>query len=136
MTVKDITENWMVIGTDNKEVSSTSPNSRVVNGAKGIGRFALDRLGNECDLFSYSKKESIHWKAKWSDFEGKGKVLEDVEAELTEVKDNFISLLNESGVIEYLLNDEPWARGKRKLEFNYGTAINITSSRDKWTKKV
>lgn len=46
-----IKQNWMVIGTDNKEVSSKSPNNRVVNGAKGIGRFALDRLGNKCDSF-------------------------------------------------------------------------------------
>jgi len=35
----------MKIGTGNKETEFISNNKRIKTGAKGIGRFALDRLG-------------------------------------------------------------------------------------------
>ncbi|WP_420793516.1 hypothetical protein [Roseinatronobacter alkalisoli] len=42
----------MVIGTANKELDSSSKLGRTRTGAKGIGRFALDRLGARCQLHS------------------------------------------------------------------------------------
>lgn len=47
-----IREAWMVIGTANKELESSSKLGRARTGAKGIGRFALDRLGAQCQLHS------------------------------------------------------------------------------------
>ena len=40
-----IENNWMTIGTDNKSTNYISKNGRIKAGAKGIGRFALDKLG-------------------------------------------------------------------------------------------
>jgi hypothetical protein len=45
MTKEVIENDWMEIGTGNKEKKNTSDDGRVKTGAKGIGRFALDRLG-------------------------------------------------------------------------------------------
>lgn len=47
MTKKIIEDNWMMIGTDNKKKEYISKKKRIKSGEKGIGRFALDRLG-EC----------------------------------------------------------------------------------------
>lgn len=132
-----IKQNWMVIGTDNKEASSKSPKRRVVNGAKGIGRFALDRLGNKCDLFSHSKMGLIHWQAKWSDFEGKGKVLGDVQAELDSIEDcDLKSLFAEHKLEDLIPPYEPSEKADNKpIDFSTGTAINISFMRDRWTDK-
>ncbi|WOC26258.1 ATP-binding protein [Pseudoalteromonas sp. N1230-9] len=132
-----IKKNWMVIGTDNKETSSKSPKRRVVNGAKGIGRFALDRLGNKCDLFSHSEKGLIHWQAKWSDFEGRGKVLGDVEADLDSIKDCDLQALFMKYQLEELIPlYEPSDKAESTpINFSTGTAINISFMRDRWTDK-
>ena len=69
MNWNDILEKWMVIGTNNKVVSPLSPGNRRKVGEKGIGRFALDRLGGNVVLTttsSLSKDEptyklSIDW---------------------------------------------------------------------------
>ncbi|MGB4774722.1 MAG: ATP-binding protein, partial [Daejeonella sp.] len=45
MTETIIRNHWMMIGTDNKEDEFETGSGRVKTGAKGIGRFALDRLG-------------------------------------------------------------------------------------------
>ena len=43
---------WMTIGTSNKLHDAFSTNKRIKTGAKGIGRFALDRLGEKVNLFT------------------------------------------------------------------------------------
>ena len=50
-----VEEYWMQIGTGNKEQFYTSDKERVKTGAKGIGRFALDRLGLETEMWTLSK---------------------------------------------------------------------------------
>jgi len=46
MTDEIIRKHWMTIGTDDKKTNFKSRKDRVKTGAKGIGRFALDRLGS------------------------------------------------------------------------------------------
>ncbi|PSJ19390.1 hypothetical protein CVH10_23115, partial [Halomonas sp. ND22Bw] len=73
----------MVIGTDAKEMDGLSVGGRVVTGAKGIGRFALDRLGQECELQSaVAGAKRAHWLVDWTEFEGAGKIISDVKAVL------------------------------------------------------
>lgn len=43
----------MTIGTDNKSTHFTTHGGRVKAGAKGIGRFALDKLGERCEMFTF-----------------------------------------------------------------------------------
>ena len=49
MTFEDIRNKWMVIGTSSKRRSRTSPApyNRIVAGKKGVGRFAVDKLGGK-----------------------------------------------------------------------------------------
>ena len=47
MTADVIENQWMVIGTDNKAANTKTRKGRSKTGAKGIGRFALDRLGRD-----------------------------------------------------------------------------------------
>lgn len=54
MSFSDIENKWMVIGTSNKRDARLSPepfNRRVV-GEKGIGRFAVDKLGDSVTIFT------------------------------------------------------------------------------------
>lgn len=63
MSEKDITGNWMNIGTDNKENNFRSEKGRIKAGAKGIGRFALDRLGQKCTMYTLqkNKRDGFKW---------------------------------------------------------------------------
>ena len=74
MTEEIIKSAWMTIGTDHKEIDPFSPRKRVKSGAKGIGRFALDRLGEKVEMYTLPKgaDKGFLWKADWSDFEKAG----------------------------------------------------------------
>ncbi|AFD27764.1 sensor histidine kinase [Deinococcus gobiensis] len=79
MDLETIVNKWLTIGTDNKEREPMSPNGRVRTGAKGIGRFALDRLGEVSTIETFYDPDSsgiqlsIDWR-KYNDstegFEG------------------------------------------------------------------
>ena len=56
MTDSIISNQWMTIGTDDKLYQHLSENGRVKTGAKGIGRFALNRLGLITNLITLSNK--------------------------------------------------------------------------------
>ena len=62
MTFEDLRDKWMVIGTSSKRRKRTSPAPycRVVAGKKGVGRFAVDKLGGKLVLRT-KKKESPVW---------------------------------------------------------------------------
>ena len=59
MTFEDIRDKWMVIGTSSKRRNSKSPApyNRKVAGKKGVGRFAVDKLGDRL-LLKTKKKHS------------------------------------------------------------------------------
>jgi len=77
MTQEIIKNYWMTIGTDNKAHDYFTKTGRVKAGAKGIGRFALDKLGDKCEMttkYDVKKYEEINnevayiWKVDWEDF--------------------------------------------------------------------
>ncbi len=83
MTKKVIKKKWMVIGTDNKKDDYETAGGRIKTGAKGIGRFALDRLGGMCEMTTKTlDKNGVKWVVNWSDFEQKGKIIEQVKADV------------------------------------------------------
>lgn len=70
MNKSEFKENWLHIGKSNKgyDFKDKKGNLRISAGEKGIGRFALARLGAFVEM--YSKKEnddSVYWKTNWSD---------------------------------------------------------------------
>ena len=133
-----IEDSWMVIGTDAKEVKAKSEGGRILTGAKGIGRFALDRLGQECELYSSEKasKEVVHWVVDWGDFEGEGKIIGDVTAVLETETRSYHDVLTEIG-LEALLPTQMPARDDNvtELSFVHGTAIGISALHDVWDQR-
>lgn len=69
MNKEDIKQHWMHVGKSSKgyEVVDENNSKRVLAGSKGIGRFALARLGKHVTL--YSKKEKcvgVIWETDWN----------------------------------------------------------------------
>ncbi|ATH70836.1 sensor histidine kinase [Bacillus altitudinis] len=133
MTDDIIESYWMTIGTNNKENNIYSNGGRIVTGAKGIGRFALDRLGSRTQLLTLpsEKKIGYNWNVDWEDFENE-EVLNDVNAELSELINpqlykELIKLLgiNHTSLVEELKDNLP-----------SGTIMKISCLRDKWNKRM
>ena len=84
-----IEHQWMTIGTDDKLVNSRSVSSgRIKSGAKGIGRFALNRLGKSSVMLTMPDGEDriYEWEVNWNDFERAGSTLYDVGASLSVIE--------------------------------------------------
>lgn len=130
MTDSIITNQWMTIGTDDKLYSHTSKGGRVKTGAKGIGRFALNRLGTTTELYTISdeSKKGHYWKVEWNDFDKIGAVVSQVNADLIDKPElDLKALLNKkfkkNSRINKLIADE---------SFDNGTIIKITNLNDNW----
>ena len=68
MDSEDIKKHWMHIGKSSKgyDFIDTNNNVRVQAGAKGVGRFALSRLGENIRLYSKkAQKDGVVWKTDW-----------------------------------------------------------------------
>lgn len=132
MTKKIIEDNWMMIGTDNKKKEYISKKKRIKSGEKGIGRFALDRLGGVCELFTKSQEEhaTIRWKTNWNSFEEEGNLLEDIEAEFEYVSLSLYELIPDT-VKNKIIQLEH--RIEKEIDFSTGTIIKISNLRDEWT---
>ncbi|KIX21598.1 ATP-binding protein [Flavobacterium sp. 316] len=154
---KIIQNQWMTIGTDDKLYEHTSEGGRIKTGAKGIGRFALNRLGmltNMTSLPSVLEVEDekqisensleipntkiipntnnigFEWTVDWKDFDKKGATVSDVEAVLS-VKEN-VNLKH-----EYVNRFSSYQKIKEVLEevdFKSGTVIEITELNDEWNE--
>lgn len=82
MDLNDIQNKWMVIGTESKKNKGYSDKyKRPINGDKGIGRFSVDRLGKELELYAIkeSSNSKIEMKFDWTEFENDYKDLHLVE---------------------------------------------------------
>lgn len=133
MTEKIIRDYWMMIGTDNKESEYETDSGRIKTGAKGIGRFALDRLGEISEMYTLStnSKNGSYWKVNWNDFKKKGISLSKVKAELR-VLENF-NFKNK--VVSLSNNFEPLLNYISDIKFLQGTIIKISSLKENWIEE-
>ena len=130
MTEQIIKDYWMQIGTGNKEKDFISDDKRVKTGAKGIGRFALDRLGFETEMWTLSKKaknnSGSYWKMDWKQFDNDDKSISDINAEITNLqinlKEEILSLVNNLETLELI----------KSIDFKSGTFLKITNLKDEW----
>lgn len=145
MTQNIIRDHWMTIGTDNKANDVFSKKGRVKSGAKGIGRFALDKLGGKCEMTTiFNPSPEIHkpdtdingnptnntgynWIVNWEDFEGDFKTIDKVGAILTGLQTVLIKEEVLKNLPESILN-----KIESEKEFKYGTILKITELRDNW----
>lgn len=157
MNDKIIQNQWMTIGTDSKLYEHTTENGRVKTGAKGIGRFALNRLGMLTNMTSLPAKSGIietdnavidkkieensstklisnndnigfEWIVDWKDFDKKGATVSDVEAILS-VKEN-LSLKQE--LLNRFSSFPKIKEVLQNIDFRSGTIIEITELNDEW----
>lgn len=131
MTDEIIKNYWMMIGTDNKESSYLTENRRVKTGAKGIGRFALDRLGVSSGIATIAKEteESCLWSVNWGDFQKPGISISGVKANLRNLNSNpdFASCLKRR------YNDiRPLTDLIDGIDLSHGTIIKISFLKDSW----
>lgn len=68
MNRQKILEAWMHVGISDKEyIVGDGENSRVLAGSKGVGRFAIARLGAEASVYTkMDGQEAILWKTDWN----------------------------------------------------------------------
>ena len=138
MDSKIIEECWMLIGTANKRDNYESTKKRIKSGEKGIGRFALDRLG--CDCVMYTKMEgadhTIRWHTDWSEFETTDKNLNEMEADIDEIDGNLENYLPQEVTInirEFVDKINETREDKISI-FEKGTIFLIRKLRDQWNK--
>ena len=63
MDIPTINDCLMQIGTDNKQQNIETANGRIKSGAKGIGRFALNRLGSKAIMYTHKDgQDAFSWK--------------------------------------------------------------------------
>ena len=119
MSFEDIRDKWMVIGTSSKRTHPYSPEpyNRKCVGEKGIGHFAVDKLGDNVSIITKKKgaekwlQVDIDWTSYYQEPE------EETSMRLfTDVENTFT----------YVDADDTSASG---------TKLVITSIREPWTKK-
>lgn len=134
MTEEKIRSHWMIIGTDDKLEDPFSTDSRVKTGAKGIGRFAIDRLGSKCDMFTkpLDNNNVIKWSVNWEKFNKKSAVISDIKADLDTIEEESIIHIAKGILANYGIDDsifDEWEEDK-------GTIIKISELRDDWHEKA
>lgn len=132
MTDEIIKKYWMMIGTDNKEDDVETESGRVKTGAKGIGRFALDKLGVVSEMYTKPKENTIgfYWKVDWNEFQQKGIAISDVNADLEDLENFDLK----AKIIELSDNFSPLLKLTYDIDFEHGTVIKISNLREIWSE--
>ncbi|MEJ7829894.1 MAG: sensor histidine kinase, partial [Segetibacter sp.] len=133
MTDKIIEEQWMKIGTDDKLNNAVTASGRIKAGAKGIGRFALDRLGERCTMITFPayNNKGFQWVVDWSDFEvkkdGQNININEVFANLEDIENTtYKKELNRQ------VKNEEVLKIINSGIFNHGTILSVSGLRDEW----
>ena len=129
MTEEVVGSTWMHIGTSDKESNYISAKGRIKTGAKGIGRFALDKLSKYSLMYTKSSKSDylVRWAMNWEQF-AKAELIDDVKAELNqEFKEYEEYIKAEFGECEDVWRQHDWSTG---------TMIILTPIREPWSKRL
>lgn len=129
MTEDVVSTTWMHIGTSDKESNIVSPKGRIKTGAKGIGRFALDKLSKYSLMYTKSVKSDsvIRWSMNWEQF-AQAKLIDDVKAELQKQDDLYENYIREEFEdCKEILGEHDWETG---------TMIVLSPIREPWSKRL
>lgn len=127
MTYKDLRDKWMVIGTSSKrrDKLSPAPYYRSVAGKKGVGRFAVDKLGAKLVLKT-KKKGSDVWECLETDW---SQYSQEEERQMQIDFDN----TNETPKLFTDIDNKYWT--EKGLHDVQGTRLEISSLADFWTEE-
>lgn len=155
-----ILNHWMTIGTDNKLFDFHTKSKRVKSGAKGIGRFALDKLGATCTMTTIPDRKKYTaapndlldgsvWSVDWRDFEGSRKTIDAVTATLETLRKSNLVLSTRNTAQEFDLLNLWSSLGKIEYatkealppleafgSFAHGTVLKITNLNDDWNPEL
>lgn len=142
MTEDTVKSAWMYIGTSDKEYNAVSPKGRIKTGAKGIGRFALDKLSRKSVMYTRSEREStmeedrgaagnsgttVKWQMDWDQFVNT-RLLKDIKADMDEISISYEELIRTvSGNHFDQLREHDWTTG---------TMIILTPVRESWGERL
>jgi hypothetical protein len=142
MTQQIIMDYWMTIGTDNKAQDVFTKSGRVKAGAKGIGRFALDKLGDKCEMITKFNPKvhkdldtdghptpyaAYKWIVNWRDFEGQNKTIDLVKADLEGMHQ-----LDMPKLIREICPLDTIGELVKQYKFTSGTILKISDVREDW----
>lgn len=130
MSMEDVRTKWMYIGTSDKEINIESAKGRIKTGAKGIGRFALDKLSLCSEMLTRSTDHKLaDWKINWEQFEN-SKLLIQVTASLEERETNYADEVRNMVENRFL---QAFSTG---MNWETGTAIRLHPVREEWTYRM
>jgi signal transduction histidine kinase len=116
MSFYDIENKWMVVGTNNKRINTftSQPFNRRVVGEKGIGRFAVDKLGGKLLIKTKQsgEKKWLNVNINWDQYEVHSKEIQ-------------LTLFTEI--------ENPYFYSDAKEE-EHGTTLEISNVNEIWTK--
>jgi signal transduction histidine kinase len=118
MSFSDIKDKWMVVGTNSKRTQTYSapPFNRKLVGEKGIGRFAVDKLGERLLIQTKQKSESrlLSVNINWDEYEVLAKEPKQGQLSLFTEVENFYSFSSASSDL-------------------HGTKLEITKISEDWS---
>lgn len=130
MTLDVIKKHWMTIGRSSKKSSYITESGRIQTGAKGIGRFALDRIADCCTMLTGTadSEKKILWAVDWSEFLGDLNITE-VSADVDDSDISFDTFMREctNKDVVKLISDK-WK--------SHGTIFKMTSLHERWDEKL
>lgn len=133
MTEDIIRKHWMTIGNSSKKTAYVSRRGRIKTGAKGIGRFALDRISDRCQMWTSTGTSSLVWDVSWNDFSNNRKISE-VQAQLYDTDESLLSFAEIDG-----WKNQPMAELLSRPEYDFhdtGTVFWLSSLHDDWSEPM
>lgn len=130
MTQDVIVRHWMTIGRSSKKATFVTDSGRIQTGAKGIGRFALDRIAEQCTMITGTEeqKEKLLWTVDWSEFIGNKNITE-ITADLENEELSFSQFMGKCHNDEVRkLVDTCWK--------NHGTIFKLSNMREYWDENL
>lgn len=129
MSLDIVSSSWMQIATSNKETKVMSKKGRVKTGAKGIGRFALDKLSQQSVMYTKAaNSDTLRWVVDWEQFSS-AQLLREVNAEIDTLDLSLADLLQT--VI-------PASSFEQLLKYNWetGTILVLSPTRESWSSRL
>src|SRR5262249_13701657 len=119
MTLDDLRNHWMVIGTANKTKARKSKSGRVQTGEKGLGRLGLDRLcvRTRVQSITAGAKVGVELDVDWRRYER-------AEARLEEVLHEIFGIPN----MDQDTLTGAWGK------FPHGTRLILDDLKDEWSR--